>query len=553
MNNSSSLGPQKLKLGLLLDSFFIPAWIHHSFERIVNSDYAEISLIVLGKSADKGNQQQDVKDNRSGLTRLYRSIDERIFVRGNSAIALADIRELLKTADIIEVKPVFKGGKCFLETADIEKIQGFGLDILVNSGIDNLQGEVTAAAKYGIWEYFCDTTPPGFWEAMRGLPETRMGLRVLGKANNGGKILFSASSWTYPFSPSRNENRSLWKSSSFLPRQINLLHLLGKDNYFDIIEKYNGSNPLPVQKGRTAIPSGGTQLGLVSKLVFRNLGEAVSRKINQDAWFLMFALDKEDTTPFRDYRRIVPPKGRFFADPHIIRKDDRYYIFIEDFDYKKGKGIISCLTVDQSGNHTSPIPVLEENYHLSYPCVFEWNDHYYMVPESSANRTIDLYECTEFPGKWVHKLTLMDSINAVDNTLLFHNDKWWLFTGVSENEGSSPEVELFIFYSDDLFTNQWQAHLLNPLKSDAKDARPAGKIFHKDGKLFRPSQDCSKFYGYGIDLNEIVVLSENEYKEKTVASIRPDWDKKILATHTYGTEGNLKVIDAYSMRNRFLS
>jgi hypothetical protein len=149
-------------------------------------------------------------------------------------------------------------------------------------------------------------------------------------------------------------------------------------------------------------------------------------------------------------------------------------------------------------------------------------------------------------------LTLMDNINAVDNTLLFHNDKWWLFTGVSENEGSSPEVELFIFYSDDLFTNRWQAHLLNPLKSDAKDARPAGKIFYKDGKLFRPSQDCSKFYGYGIDLNEIVVLSENEYKEKTVASIRPDWDKKILATHTYGTEGNLKVIDAYSMRNRFL-
>jgi len=553
MNNSSNTDPRKLKLGLLLDSFFVPAWFDHACERIKNSGYAEFSLIVLSKSTEQGKQGQlDLNDNRSVLTKLYSFVDERIFVRGNSAIALADIRKLLNPVDVIEAKPIITGDRCFFEPTDIEKIHEFGLDILVKFGFGNLHGEITAAAKYGIWEYFCETYPHGFWEVMQELTKTKMGLRILGGGNDTDRILFSSSSWTYPFSPARNENRSLWKSSSFLPRQINLLYMLGKDKYFDITKEYNCSNYLPVQKGSAVNHSRSMQLGFVTKLLLRNIGEMVSRKINQDAWFLMFNLDKGDTTPFRDYRRILPPKGRFYADPHIIQKDNQYYIFIEDFDYRKGKGHISCLSIDPSGNYTPPVPVLEEKYHLSYPCVFEWKDRFYMVPESSANRTIDLYECIEFPCKWLHKLTLMENINAVDSTLFFHNGKWWLFTGVSENEGSSPEVELFIFYSDDLFSNKWKTHALNPLKSDAKDARPAGKIFHKNGKIIRPSQDCSKFYGYGFDLNEIVVLTENEYKERNVASVRPDWDKKILATHTYGAEGNLKIIDAYSIRNRFL-
>jgi hypothetical protein len=137
----------------------------------------------------------------------------------------------------------------------------------------------------------------------------------------------------------------------------------------------------------------------------------------------------------------------------------------------------------------------------------------------------------------------MENVSAVDTTLIHHSDKWWLFTAIAENDAAAPNVELFLFYSDDLFSGDWKSHPGNPIISDVKSARPAGSLFAEGAKLFRPSQDCSKSYGYGFDLNEIEILSETEYREKKVLSIRPNWDKKILGTHTFATCGNLTVID----------
>ena len=58
-------------------------------------------------------------------------------------------------------------------------------------------------------------------------------------------------------------------------------------------------------------------------------------------------------------------------------------------------------------------------------------------------------------------------------------------------------------------------------------------------------------YGYGFDLNEIVILSETEYDEKTVTSVRPDWTDKVIATHTYANRGGLTVIDALTHRSKW--
>ena len=154
-------------------------------------------------------------------------------------------------------------------------------------------------------------------------------------------------------------------------------------------------------------------------------------------------------------------------------------------------------------------------------------------PQSSEKRTIDLYECVKFPNQWQLAMTLMKDVKAVDTTVAYFQGKWWLFTAIAEQEAAAPQVELFLFYSDELFTDHWCAHPLNPIVSDVKKARGAGSIFTKDGKLFRPSQDCSKAYGYGFDLNEIVALSTTEYCERTVTSVRPNSRNKMLATHTY--------------------
>ena len=543
----------KFRLGILLDSYQIPVWVYHSIERIINSNPVELSIIVLNEcQSNESENANDLKNKRTIIYQIFNAIDKRIFIKEHNALKIVNAENLLSGVPSIKVKPIKKGMIDYFETAVIDKIRGYGLDILVKLGFNTLRGEILTAAKYGVWSYRFDGDPPGFWEVVKSHPETRSDLIVLNEEANGGRTIYSSSSFTYPFSPARNNNCALWKSSSFLPRQIALLFLLGEKKFFLETDKYCVGNAPRSSKGTETPPTNLLCLWLIAKLLIRIIRELFSRMFYVDGWFLMFDLGSNGSIPYKDFIKIVPPKDRFWADPNIIQKDSRYYIFAEEYLLKTRKGRISVIELDQFGKHSMPVPILENEYHLSYPFVFKLKDHFYMVPESAANRTIDLYECIEFPNKWVHKITLMENIKAVDSTLLFYRGKWWLFTGISENEGSFPDVELFLFYSDDLFTRKWKPHPLNPIVSNVKKARPAGRIFSNDGDLYRPSQDCSKTYGYGFDLNKILVLSENEYREETTISVRPDWDKKITAIHTFGIEGPFRIVDAYAKKRKFL-
>ncbi len=269
-----------------------------------------------------------------------------------------------------------------------------------------------------------------------------------------------------------------------------------------------------------------------------------------DQWYLLFDFSEGRSVSFQNFKEVVPPRDRFWADPHVIEFGGKYFVFVEEYLYKKQRAYISVIEFDEQGHWKKPVMVLERDYHLSYPFVFEFDGRYYMVPESSANKTIELYECTEFPYKWNFKMTLMENVNAVDTTIFRYQDKWWLFTGMQEDEELLPFVKLNLFSSTELFTRNWVPHPRNPIEANMTKARSAGNLYLKDGKIIRPSQNCSKSYGYGFYLNEVLQLSEYDYKEKTVMSVIPDWNRKILGTHTYVSEGKLTVIDAFARRKK---
>ena len=267
-------------------------------------------------------------------------------------------------------------------------------------------------------------------------------------------------------------------------------------------------------------------------------------------WILQFDLKKGYSDSFWRYKKIIPPKDRFWADPFVIFKDEKYYIFIEEYIYRLRKGHISCIIMDSKGNYQFPIKVLDKSFHLSYPHIFKSESDLFMIPETGSEKVIDLYKCTKFPNKWEFVTRLMENVEAYDSTLFFHDNKYWLFTNIRENQGASENDELFLFYSDTLLTNDWKSHPNNPIVSDVTRARPAGNIFIRDSKIYRPSQNCSKTYGYGIKINHIVTISENYYEEKEIGSILPNWDNKIISTHTYNASGSLNIIDARMRRRK---
>src|SRR5262249_1345472 len=88
-------------------------------------------------------------------------------------------------------------------------------------------------------------------------------------------------------------------------------------------------------------------------------------------------------------------------------------------------------------------------------------------------------------------------------------------------------------------------HPSSPVSSDVRNARSAGIIARRDGRLFRPAQDCSVRYGYGFRLNEIVALSEDRYEERPFCAFDPSaLSISADGVHTYNQCGDLEVIDS---------
>ena len=251
---------------------------------------------------------------------------------------------------------------------------------------------------------------------------------------------------------------------------------------------------------------------------------------------------------WRVLQPLLPPKDRYWGDPFVLKRDECYYVFIEEKLYASGLGRIVCLTLDQDGNLLTQQSVLERPYHLSYPFIFEQGRELFMIPETASHRTIELYRCTHFPERWEFVRDLMTDIYAVDATMLEHEGKYWLFANVKAPGGSSLD-SLNLYYATDLAAEQWTPHPRNPIVHDIRSARPAGRIFQREGKLIRPSQDSSRRYGYALKFNRIATLSETDYAEGLEASFTPR-GSKYLATHTFNQAGELTVIDAVLRRRK---
>jgi len=239
---------------------------------------------------------------------------------------------------------------------------------------------------------------------------------------------------------------------------------------------------------------------------------------------------------------LKPQRDRFYADPFLIERGGRSYLFFEELIFSKPKGVISCIEFDEHGFIGSPSVVLEAAHHLSYPFLFEWDDQLYMLPESHDSGRIELYRAIDFPGRWEFAGELLDNVWAVDTTIFHHEGKFWMFAGGVTKNGKINS-ELFLYYADSPL-GPWHPHARNPVVADASRARPAGQVFTHEGLLLRPGQDCSTSYGAVIVLNRIDVLSPTEYEETPIMTLGPEWLPRGKGTHTINHSEHYQTADA---------
>lgn len=237
----------------------------------------------------------------------------------------------------------------------------------------------------------------------------------------------------------------------------------------------------------------------------------------------------------------LPDDGyRFFADPFPVAHQGRTYVFVEDFDHRVGKGVISVAPWGDDGPKGLPIPVLTHDVHLSYPFVLEHAGDMWMIPETSGAETVELYRAVRFPWEWELHSVLLNGVKASDTTVFVHENRWWMTATVSF--GGSFSDSLCLWSAPDLL-GPWTAHPHNPVLVDIASARPAGRVEERAGRLLRPVQDCRSGYGAALGVAEIRHLDEGGFAQQLLHHHTPGAGWPGTRLHTLNSGGGLETVD----------
>lgn len=539
----------KLKIGLLLESFEVPHWQYRIIEDIQASGFAEIGMLVLNDKppAPEMTWQQKWQHRwkdfaRKGLFNRYLQWDYDRFKSDYDAFEKKDVRDFVSADLAIKAKPIQKKFTDRFEADDIQAIREANLDVMLRFGFRIIRGEILDVAKYGVWSFHHGDNreyrggPALFWEIYEQNPCSGVILQVLSDKLDGGRVLYRSRASTEPNSLYLNRNPVYWKGAEFVMRRLRDLHSLGWE-YLESLEIYNEEDTY--DRGIYRAPTNAQMATFLTRRFMTGVKTRLRETFFGDRdhqWFCAYRRKNNEK-----WKMLDPPADRFYADPFLIERDGKEYLFIEEYPFENKKGVISVSEIDAEGIASEPRVVLEHECHLSYPFVFEHDDEVYMVPETCGAGQVQLFRAAEFPDKWELDHVLIDGISAVDATLMQHDGKWWLFCNVPV-KGASSWDELHLYFADDL-KGEWKSHPRNPIVSDVCSARPAGKLFYRDGKLIRPAQDCSKCYGYAVTLNEVLAISETSYREREIEKITPDWMPRNLGTHTLSVSDNYEVRD----------
>lgn len=525
----------KFNVVLAVDELIVSSWKYQLVKRVLDEKNADINYaIILPKELiskkTKGSKIQD----------FHFKFDKKYYKPSPDAFEEKNLKDLIPNQDN------------WISDSFEERLKNENFDFLIWLSDESPHELFYKNLNYGILSFTHGDHDVRFshfgydeFMKMKGVISSTLILKK--SINDSGKVVDQTWSTMPSLSLSRSRNEHAWKLHSFIPRYLKRFSKEDKTFFSKKtpqLKKENSSNKKP--------PNEISALINLSIHIWHIVYNFIRKKFYREQWLLLFKNETNPSTSVNDFKIIKPPKDRFWADPILVQKENKNYLFFEELPFSTNRGFLSVVEINENGLSGSVTPILEKPYHLSYPFIFELEDKYYMIPESNENKDIQLYECTNFPNEWKHKMNLMTDLVAVDTTLFFHNEKWWMFTVISECKGIGKNDELFLFYADTPLTKDWKSHPQNPVISDVRRARPGGSIYIHDGKIIRPSQDCSKKYGYGINLNEIEILTETEYREKPIQHIAPsDIHKNIRRTHSYAHQTGVSVIDGLIQRSKY--
>ena len=534
----------KKRIGVIIDSTQVTKQICDLVQLSKKSKNYQISTLLINETSDH---------NKNIITKIVSKIQNYGLKRYVSNIVFKAICKLesiyLKRLvqysnfynkfqlredefEIIKIKPKTSKDSLIIEYTkpDLEKIKNAKLDLLIYTPIGNLKGEILTVCPNGIvaTHYSDDEKnqigPPGFWEVYDRRPRTGFIIQRLKDEFGQAEILcrgFVATSWFY----------SLNLANLYEIANPYLHHVIE-----DITSKKSFLNIQKIKKAPqifSMIPSiihSFIYLLKTTRILLEKLFIAYGGRCYR--WSVAYQfVDTWHNAKLNQSTKIPNPQNRFLADPFVIYRKGSHYCFVEDYNLLKKKGSISVYKLSP-GSSTELGTALVEDFHLSYPYLFEFNNELYMCPETGEKREIRIYKCIDFPLKWVFHKTLMNDVSAADTSIFSHEDKWWMFTNLDRSSICDHSSQLHIFYASNPITDDWIPHINNPVIFDPLTGRNGGLI--KDvNSIYRVYQRQGfDLYGEAFGVAKIDKLTTSEYSEKSVFEAEPTFFKGIKGTHT---------------------
>jgi hypothetical protein len=257
---------------------------------------------------------------------------------------------------------------------------------------------------------------------------------------------------------------------------------------------------------------GGIRLGLrwgkQDDIPFVATGEYSIGIYTGDSPFSIWPADGIDN-PVLTAEDVTDIPAHYVADPFMVRVDNSWYMFFEILNAETNQGDIGLAISPDGFNWQYEQVVIDEEFHLSYPYIFNHEGNYFMILYKEKRATgLGLYIADRFPANWSYVRTMLKG-SYYDPSIFYYREKWWLFA--EENHGF-----LHLYYADEL-TGIWAEHPESPIvRSNPNISRPGGRVLVTDDEVIRFAQGCYPAYGTNVQAFRIIRLTTSEYQEEEI-------------------------------------
>jgi len=552
----------KKRVGIIVASTSVSKQISNLINQSKQSENYEITALVINNvDRKKRNIFYQIYSyiHRRGLNKFVNNVLFKTVCKLESHVVIhsskfhniyGKVKLNAEKFSTIDVKPnISKSGLVYrYGEEDIKRIKDLDLDLLIRGGSGILRGEILDICPNGVISFHhADNDinrggPPGFWEVYERNPRTGFIIQRLKNELDGGDVLykgFVSTSWFYSLNLAK-----LYEVA------IPFFHYV-LDDITSERKKLSVHNKKPYSYPLYTTPSVFQTLFYIIKTV-GVLVSKISRKIQGKSfrWGVAYQFSEkwDDITLWRS-KKIPNPKNRFLADPFVVKRNGSHYCFVEDLDYRTNRGCISAYKITSTSCDSLGV-VLEEDFHLSFPFIFEYQNELYMCPETHEKGEIRVYKCIDFPTKWEFQKILMSDVSAADTMIFKRDNVWWLFTNIDKSGVGNHESQLYIFSADNPLSDEWVAHENNPVIFNPLAARNGGLIV-SENEIYRVYQRQGfDMYGEACGIARITSLTPTEYAEDIQSEIEPHFFKCIKGTHTYNFDSDLVVFDYVEFSNK---